>query len=38
MAEKTASYKDLIVCQQAIDLAVAVYGATKSWPNEELYG
>lgn len=38
MAEKTGSYKDLIVWQQAMDLAVAVYGATKSWPNEELYG
>ncbi|WP_348627949.1 MULTISPECIES: four helix bundle protein [unclassified Mesorhizobium] len=38
MAEKTGSYKDLIVWQQAMDLAVAVYGATKSWPKEELYG
>jgi four helix bundle protein len=38
MAEKTGSYQDLIVWQQAMDLAVAVYGATKSWPKEELYG
>ncbi|RWH73830.1 MAG: four helix bundle protein [Mesorhizobium sp.] len=38
MAEKTGSYKDLIVWQQAMDLAVAVYGVTKSWPKEELYG
>ncbi|WP_419694290.1 four helix bundle protein [Mesorhizobium muleiense] len=38
MTEKTGSYKDLIVWQQAMDLAVAVYGATKSWPKEELYG
>ncbi|RWA60472.1 four helix bundle protein [Mesorhizobium sp. M4B.F.Ca.ET.190.01.1.1] len=38
MNEKTGSYKDLIVWQQAMDLAVAVYGATKSWPKEELYG
>jgi four helix bundle protein len=38
MAEKTGSYKDLLVWQQAMDLAVAVYGATKSWPKEELYG
>ncbi len=32
------SYKDLIVWQQAMDLAVAVYDATRSWPKEELYG
>ena len=38
MTEKTGSYKDLIVWQQAMDLAVAVYGATKSWPKEEIYG
>ncbi|MGX8010037.1 four helix bundle protein [Mesorhizobium sp. ORM8.1] len=38
MAERTGSYKDLVVWQQAMDLAVAVYGATKSWPKEELYG
>ncbi|MER8412825.1 MULTISPECIES: four helix bundle protein [unclassified Mesorhizobium] len=38
MAEKTGSYKDLLVWQQAMDLVVAIYGATKSWPKEELYG
>ncbi|WP_348642111.1 four helix bundle protein [Mesorhizobium sp. B2-3-8] len=38
MAEKTGSYKDLLVWQQAMDLAVAVYSSTKSWPKEELYG
>ncbi|WFP76021.1 four helix bundle protein [Mesorhizobium sp. WSM4906] len=38
MVEKTGSYHDLVVWQQAMDLAVAVYGATKSWPKEELYG
>ena len=38
MAEKTGSYKDLIVWQQAMALAVAVYAATRSWPKEELYG
>ena len=38
MTEKTGSYKDLIVWQQAMDLAVAVYDATKSWPKEEIYG
>ncbi|RVD54432.1 four helix bundle protein [Mesorhizobium sp. M2D.F.Ca.ET.185.01.1.1] len=38
MAEKTGSYKDLVVWQQAMDLAVSVYNPTKSWPKEELYG
>ncbi|WFP62750.1 four helix bundle protein [Mesorhizobium sp. WSM4904] len=38
MVERTGSYQDLVVWQQAMDLAVAVYGATKSWPKEELYG
>ncbi|MCA0059730.1 MULTISPECIES: four helix bundle protein [unclassified Mesorhizobium] len=38
MAEKTGPYKDLLVWQQAMDLAVAVYSSTKSWPKEELYG
>jgi four helix bundle protein len=38
MAEKTGSYKDLVVWQQAMDLAVAVYAATRTWPKEELYG
>ncbi|MDQ6437047.1 four helix bundle protein [Mesorhizobium sp. LHD-90] len=38
MEEKTGSYKDLLVWNQAMDLAVAVYGATKSWPKEEMYG
>lgn len=38
MGEKTGSYQDLVVWQQAMDLAVAVYGAMKSWPKEELYG
>lgn len=38
VVEKTGSYRDLVVWQQAIELAVAVYGATKSWPKEELFG
>ncbi len=38
MAQKTGSYRDLVVWQQAMDLAVAVYTETKSWPKEELYG
>ena len=38
MPGRIESYKDLVVWQQAMDLAVAVYGATRSWPKEELYG
>jgi four helix bundle protein len=32
------SYRDLVVWQQAIELAVEVYAATPNWPKEELYG
>jgi four helix bundle protein len=38
MPEKIDSYRDLVVWQQAIELAVAVYTATKAWPKDELYG
>ncbi|PBC12061.1 four helix bundle protein [Mesorhizobium sp. WSM3859] len=38
MTGKINSYKDLIVWQQAMDLAVATYSLTKAWPREELYG
>jgi four helix bundle protein len=38
MSEGTGSYKDLLVWQQSMDLAVDIYSATKSWPKEELYG
>ena len=38
MNETKGSYKELLVWLQAIDLVVAVYNATKSWPKEELYG
>ncbi|TIS79101.1 MAG: four helix bundle protein [Mesorhizobium sp.] len=38
MAGKINSYKDLIVWQQAMDLAVATSSLTKAWPKEELYG
>ncbi|MGX5802026.1 four helix bundle protein [Bradyrhizobium sp. Arg314] len=38
MTGKINSYKDLIVWQQAMDLAVATYSLTKAWPKEELYG
>lgn len=32
------SYRDLLVWQQAMDLAVAVYEVSRSWPKDELYG
>jgi four helix bundle protein len=32
------SYRDLLVWQKALDLAEAVYHATRDWPREELYG
>ncbi|TPL36317.1 four helix bundle protein [Mesorhizobium sp. B2-4-6] len=38
MTGEINSYKDLIVWQQAVDLAVATYSLTKAWPKEELYG
>jgi four helix bundle protein len=33
-----SSYRDLLVWQQAMDLAVAVYEVSRSWPKDELYG
>ncbi|PSJ65591.1 four helix bundle protein [Kumtagia ephedrae] len=38
MPERIDSYRDLVVWQQAMDLAVAVYATTRTWPKEELYG
>jgi four helix bundle protein len=38
MTAKIDSYGDLVVWQQAMDLAVAVYEPTRNWPKEELYG
>src|SRR5262245_57340893 len=38
MSSEVQSHKDLVVWQQAIDLAVAVYKVTKNWPKDELYG
>ncbi|MDW6024457.1 four helix bundle protein [Mesorhizobium sp. BAC0120] len=38
MPEKIDSYRDLVVWQQAMDLAVAIYQATRNWPKDELYG
>jgi four helix bundle protein len=32
------SYRDLLVWQQAMDLAVAVYDLSRDWPKDELYG
>ena len=32
------SYRDLVVWRQAMDLAAAVYAATRNWPRDELYG
>ncbi|HVK80708.1 MAG TPA: four helix bundle protein [Verrucomicrobiae bacterium] len=32
------SYRDLVVWQQAIELAVAVYKHCSAWPKDELYG
>ncbi|HEX2973988.1 MAG TPA: four helix bundle protein [Tepidisphaeraceae bacterium] len=32
------SYKELIVWQRAMDLVVAVYEATRTFPKEEMYG
>ncbi|WP_157018579.1 four helix bundle protein [Mesorhizobium xinjiangense] len=38
MAGKIEPYKDLVVWQQAMDLAAAVYEATRAWPRDEIYG
>jgi four helix bundle protein len=38
MPDKGGTYQDLIVWQQAMDLAVEVYSITRLWPKEELYG
>ena len=38
MPDKIESYKDLLVWQQAMDLAVLAYETTRAWPKEEIYG
>jgi four helix bundle protein len=38
VSSEVQSHRDLVVWQQAIDLAVAIYKVTRSWPNDELYG
>ncbi len=35
---KISSFKDLIVWQKAMDLAVEVYQLTKGFPKEEMFG
>ena len=35
---KVSNYKDLIVWQKAMDLSVALYKSTSSFPKEEVYG
>ena len=32
------SYRDLLVWEQAMQLAAAVYRQTRAWPREEVYG
>jgi four helix bundle protein len=32
------SYKELIACQKAYNLALEIYHATKDYPQEEVYG
>lgn len=37
-AAKVRSYRDLLVWQAAVELAVTCYSTTKSFPHSELYG
>ncbi|PRD41195.1 diversity-generating retroelement protein bAvd family protein [Phyllobacterium phragmitis] len=32
------SYRDLLAWQQAMELVIAIYKSTESWPREEIYG
>ena len=38
MPTEIKSYRDLVVWQQAMDFAAAIYEATRNWPKEEIYG
>jgi four helix bundle protein len=38
ISAQVQSHKDLLVWQQAMDLAVGIYVSTRTWPREELYG
>ena len=38
MGGEVRSYRDLLVWQKGMDLAVEVYRLSRTWPKEELYG
>lgn len=38
MADRIASYRDLLVWRDAMDLAVECYRVTRAFPKEEMYG
>lgn len=38
MQNTISSYKDLIVWQKSMDLAVGIYELTENYPKEEIYG
>jgi len=38
MSERIESYRDLIVWQQAVEVAVQTYSLTRVWPSSEMYG
>jgi four helix bundle protein len=38
MADKIKSFRDLLVWQRAVDLAVLIYKATEQFPKSEMYG
>ena len=38
MGEAVRSYRDLLVWQRGMDLAVEVYRLSQSWPREEVFG
>jgi four helix bundle protein len=38
MTSDVRSYRDLIVWQRAMDVAVAVYELSRTWPRDELFG
>ena len=38
MTSDVRSYRDLLVWQRAMDVAVAVYDLSRTWPRDELFG
>jgi four helix bundle protein len=38
MSSAINSYRDMVVWQQAMDLAVTIYEVTRGWPKDEIYG